>query len=845
MRALVIGVDPARRAAIAEDARARGHDVAAVPAPPPACADGDPAAAPLDVALVLVGPGEATLADVVQALRARPQGARTQILAVGAGAASYSSAGAPKTSTDSGTFAVMAEFDAVLAQGADDYIFDAGLSWIVRGRLAVAERRLADLDVLLRSERALRRSEQRLKLLNDLARGIASGASTREVIRRTIDEAAKLFPLSRVTYSTIDPRGKMVNVHSAGNPAMQSLAGVEADIAVAPRYLESLRRGEPMVNADVRLDPRYAELAADYVAIQAVAVIDVPIRHSEQLLGLVCLDHFEPHAWSADEVETTVAFADFLAVALSNAEADERRRASEAALRESEVLFREMANGLPAIVFLSDTLGRVTFVSQSGVEFSGLAHEELLGLGWSSLIHPEDKERAAAAIETAVAGRRGIDLEFRMRRKDGAYRWFSDRASARISSKGVFAGYVGICIDVTEKRQIDDQIQRTQKLESLGVLAGGIAHDFNNLLVGILGNAGLALMELPDAAPARGIVKRIETAALRAAELTKQLLAYSGKGRFVVQAIDLNHLVEEMGRLLETVVSKRAAIRFRPSPGIPAIEADATQIRQIVMNLITNASEAIGERDGIISVTTGVQRVDAGYLAGAPVGADAAPGLYVYLEVSDDGCGMDPATQARIFDPFFTTKFTGRGLGLAAVLGIVRGHKGAIRVYSHLGRGTTIKALFPAAPGAAAEIAEAMAPKRATARGHGTVLVVDDDMGVRLVARETCEMAGFRVEEAADGREALARFTARPDDVSAVLLDMTMPGMDGEECFRELRRVRPDVRVILSSGYNEQDATSRFAGKGLAAFIQKPYLPDELLAVLAQVTEGRKAQERG
>jgi len=373
-----------------------------------------------------------------------------------------------------------------------------------------------------------------------------------------------------------------------------------------------------------------------------------------------------------------------------------------------------------------------------------------------------------------------------------------------------------------ERRQLEAQVQQAQKLESLGVLAGGIAHDFNNLLTGVLGNAQLALYDLASSSPARESVEDIEQAARRAADLCRQMLAYSGKGKFVVQPIDLTETVREMGQLLEVSISKKAALRHNLAEGLPAITADATQIRQIVLNLITNASEALGEEGGVVSVATGVMDCDRAYLGCTYLDDDLPEGRYAYLEVADTGCGMDDGTLEKIFEPFFTTKFTGRGLGLAAVLGIVRGHQGAINVYSEPGQGTAFRVLFPALDEpAASESQNDQDPK--DIRGTGTVLLVDDEERVRRVGRRILERMGFTVLTARDGREAISVFQEHADEIACVLLDLTMPNMDGVEAFQQLRRIREDVRVVLASGYNEQDATQHFTGQGLAGFIQKPF----------------------
>ena len=383
-----------------------------------------------------------------------------------------------------------------------------------------------------------------------------------------------------------------------------------------------------------------------------------------------------------------------------------------------------------------------------------------------------------------------------------------------------------------EEARWEARLQHAQKLESLGVLAGGIAHDFNNLLVGILGNASLALEDTPKGHRVRPALDQIELTARRAAELTRQMLAYSGKGRFVVEPLDLSAIVREMRDLLEVSISKKAGLRCELDPNLPSIEADAAQLRQVVMNLITNASDALETEDGTITLRTGVSEVDASYLDDTEVGDDLSPGHYVWVEVSDTGCGMSEETRVRMFDPFFTTKTTGRGLGLAATLGIVRGHSGAVRVYSEEGSGTAIKMLFPA--GDAEAVVSAPAGTPVARELKGCVLVVDDHEIVRDLTRRVLERAGLEVLEAADGLECLERYRERGDSIDLVLLDLTMPRLGGEETFTELRRIDPSVRVVLMSGYNAQDMTSHFVGRGLATFIQKPFTVNQLLDVIGK-----------
>jgi len=383
----------------------------------------------------------------------------------------------------------------------------------------------------------------------------------------------------------------------------------------------------------------------------------------------------------------------------------------------------------------------------------------------------------------------------------------------------------------SQRRTQEAQMLHAQKLESLGVLAGGIAHDFNNLLAGIVGYADLALDRLESGSSAREPLGHVVDAAKRAAELTKQMLAYSGRGQFLVEPVDLSQLVREMADLAAVSVSKNAVLKYHLAENLPATEADATQIRQVVMNLITNASEAIGEQSGVIAIATGAIEGAEADLTRIHLPANVPQGTCVFLEVRDTGCGMDERTQSRAFDPFFSTKFTGRGLGLAAVLGIVRSHRGAIEIHSTPGRGTTFRVLFPFC-GCPVEKSGAAAVPGEPWNGEGTILVVDDEETVRAVARLILEEAGFTVLIAPDGREAVRVFRDHAGRLALVLLDMTMPHLSGRDTFHEMQQINADVPVVLSSGYTEQDATARFGADGLAGFIQKPYRAAELRDVV-------------
>jgi two-component system, cell cycle sensor histidine kinase and response regulator CckA len=531
-------------------------------------------------------------------------------------------------------------------------------------------------------------------------------------------------------------------------------------------------------------------------------------------------------------------------VAVQLYDVTEQKRAEQQMLERDARLDGLVSSAMDAIVSL-DEEQRIVLFNPAAEKMFQIAAAQALGSDFTELIAPQHrgqhKEQVIEFTQSGLSSRRiGMLGDLSGRRSTGEE--FPLEASISQSHAQKKRLITLILRDASERRRAEDerlkflsQIQQTQKLESLGVLAGGIAHDFNNLLMAVLGHADLALDALPASSEARDDLAEIRRAAQRATELCKQMLAYSGKGRFVIQPVEMQKVVEEMLHMLRVSISKNAILKLNFAPNLPSVDADASQLRQVVMNLVVNASEAIGERSGVITLSTGAMDCDRQYLSESWLDEQLPEGMYVFIEVADTGAGMDPETRSRIFDPFFTTKFTGRGLGLAAVLGIVRGHRGAIKVYSELGKGTTFKVLLPVSQ--RAEVREQTSAVRGIYEGKGTVLLVDDDESVRAVGRKMLERIGFSVVTAADGSEAIARFRERADDIICAIVDLTMPHVDGAETFRELRRMRPGVRVILSSGYNEQDVTQRFVGKGLAGFIQKPYQLNTLVAVLKEVLE--------
>ncbi|MFC1561184.1 ATP-binding protein [Candidatus Latescibacterota bacterium] len=366
---------------------------------------------------------------------------------------------------------------------------------------------------------------------------------------------------------------------------------------------------------------------------------------------------------------------------------------------------------------------------------------------------------------------------------------------------------------------LETNLQHTQKLETLGILASGIAHDFNNLLVTILGNADLALLKLSSDSPLYHSIENIKKASLRASGLTNQMLAYSGKGSFIVEPIDLNILVDEMAHLLKVSISKNVTLKFSFAENLPTIEADAAQIRQVVMNLITNASESIGENIGSITIKTGITHTEKEQVSDK----NSNKGKYVYIEISDTGCGMDEKTKAKIFDPFFTTKLTGRGLGLSVVHENVRGHKGSISITSEPDKGTVFTCYFPFSGKPLKVAEEEVIPSNEILIEGGGILVIDDEQDVLEVVKTMLETIDFKVYIVSSGREGIEFFRTNADKINIILIDITMPNMNGEGTFREIRKISTDIPVILSSGYSEHDVKQQFTEIYTADFIQKPY----------------------
>jgi len=460
--------------------------------------------------------------------------------------------------------------------------------------------------------------------------------------------------------------------------------------------------------------------------------------------------------------------------------------------------------------------------------------------GLFTMIHPDDVDMVRDKIERHLAGETPrYEAEMRLRTKDGQWRWvLSKGRTMERDGDGNPLRVTGTHLDITDSKkaeqerwELEQQLLHTQKLESLGVLAGGVAHDFNNLLVAILGYADLSLQDPELPADHTRHIKEIERAARRAAGLCQQMLAYAGKGQFELEFVDLRSIVTEMANILRVSVSNNITLTMSFPDELPLIECDPSQARQIVMNLITNASEAIGNEIGSIRVSAGAKFFSKDEIEQSILGEGLDAGPYAWLEVCDSGCGMDLATCSKMFDPFFSTKFTGRGLGMAAVLGIIRSHRGTLTVETNPGQGSTIRILLPVTEGDTDRVPETTT--RDAVSHQGTVLVVDDDETVREVARSMLEHVGFDVHTADGGAQAIELVEELgPKAIDCALLDMTMPKLNGREVFYALRRIDSAMAVVFSSGYNEDHVKAAIDGPEDLVFINKPYDLDALTKAL-------------
>ncbi len=701
--------------------------------------------------------------------------------------------------------------------------------------IAEAKLRARDEEQAQRLRRIERKQAAIMALSTDqaLANGDLAGAA--HVITEAVGEA---MGVERVSIWLLDA-GELSCVDLFDRGAACHTSGTVLHAIDAPAYFEAIAAARTVAADNALGDARTRELAENYLEPLGISsMLDAPVRVHGTTVGVVCHEQVgAPRQWQTDEIAFAGTVADQVAQVLTNAE----RKCAEENLRQSEARYRLLVENVELGITLMDADFNLLMVNGAYARLLGKTPEELLGAKcWEIARNDSGVCPDCPAVQAMETGQ-AQDSEQDIVLEDGR------RPSVRVRTFPVLdgnerpRGFVEIAEDITEvkrleeeRRALDEKMQHAQKLESLGVLAGGIAHDFNNSLVAILGNAELAMSSLTAESPVYGQLQDIDRASQRAAELAQQLLAYAGKGRFAITHLTLNDLLASMTNVFDSSIAKNAVITYDYAQNLPPVEGDETQLRQVAMNLITNASEALGGQAGTINVATGTLSADRIPRTKVLLGEDLPTGPCVFLRITDTGCGMDHKTQQRIFDPFYSTKFTGRGLGLAALLGIVRGHHGAVGLQSEPGEGTTVTIYLPVLEGAKAAARERSVPPQW--RGEGTVLLVDDEKIVRAVGGRMLERVGFAVVSAAGGEEALDIFRDRADEFCCVLLDLTMPRMGGKETFEAMRMIRPEVPVVLCTGYTEEQIDEQFSRDELAGVLLKPYKIKSLRKALCNAT---------
>jgi PAS domain S-box-containing protein len=701
------------------------------------------------------------------------------------------------------------------------------------GRQRMFSQRLAKDALRIRYATGRGTLQQGIPQLRDT---LAAWAQGHERLQREVKGPVSVFsdPAVRDALARVDPLFHAV--HEAGRELLASVDAPTAtvrDRGAAEGAVDRILEQEPSYLTEMdRMVALYEEKALARVAWLQRAELLFTLS-GLLVLGVAALFVLEP-AVRVIRRQFFDAHRFLQEARAAQARADE----SNARLGSSEARYRALAENANDMIIEVDRSLRLLYVSPSHRDVLGMGEERFLGCYALKFPHPDDRGSIATAFSRLFDDRVPVEFLTRLRHRDRSWRFIEVRARPYETSEGELRA-VAVGRDVTDRRRqeaeqarFEEQLRQKQKLEGLGILASGVAHDFNNLLTSLLGNAQLVFLELPDKAPARVRLQRVLAAGKRAAELTNHLSTYAGGGAPVFRPVDLCKLVEEMADLLEVSISKKIRLYCELPGDVPAIEGDPTQLRQVLMNLILNASEAIGKHEGTVRVEVGSLYVDEAFRAEAVLGKELRGDGHVFVRVSDDGPGMDGETRRRIFDPFYTSKFAGRGLGLAVALGIVRSHRGAIQVESVAGRGTTLTVVLPSS-----SYCEAPQTPESTTRPRpstgGTILVADDEPDVREVATGMLKWLGYRVRTARDGLDAVEVFRAHADEIDVTLLDLAMPRMSGDEALDQIRRLRPDARVVLMTGYDttqQQEQT-----RGAALCLRKPFDAQELGEILDRV----------
>lgn len=675
-----------------------------------------------------------------------------------------------------------------------------------------------------------RLARQRAALIELTSQGAIEGLDLLAALRRITETAARTLDVARVGIWRFNREHSAIECVDLFEAATQRhSAGAVLTAATHPAYFRALAEVEVLAADDAIRDPRTSELAEDYLRPLGIqSVLDVPIHTGGQLSGVLCHEHAGSlRPWTADEKTFAVAMANLVSLAVEGWE----RRQAESALRESEARFREIAETIEEVFWVADPAkNRVLYVSPAYEKIWGRTCASLYESArpWLEAIHPDDRERVRLAAETQQTSG-GYDETYRILRPDGAVRWIRDVAFPVRNESGDVVRIVGVARDITERRQLEEQLRLSQKMEAIGLLAGGVAHDFNNILAAILMQAELIGMAEDVSEEVHDGLQQIRAAAERGANLTRQLLLFSRKQVMQPRDLDLNDVVTSLARMLQRIIGEDVHLQLNLHPRPLLTRADAGMLDQLLLNLVVNARDAM-PKGGRLVIETCAKDVTAAEAALTP---DASAGRYVCLRVSDTGCGIAPEDLGRIFEPFFTTKEPGKGtgLGLATVFGIVKQHGGWIAVESAVGQGTTFQVFLPAVEAAASGAAASTQP--APRGGTETILLVEDDPGVRTLTRRVLEGAGYRVLEAANGVEALAIGERHRGEIDLLFTDIVMPGgISGRELAARLQATHPTLRVVFTSGYSAEIAGRELALQPGQNFIQKPAAPRELLETI-------------
>lgn len=683
-----------------------------------------------------------------------------------------------------------------------------------------------------RAEAALHRRLAYEKLLSRISANAVKAVDLNEFLQESIDAIGETVDVCRIYIfehrHETDTMDNTIEWCAPGvSPQKDILQGVPS--SACPWWTQTLRSGQNICFADIEEIPD--EGCKEILRPQGIlSILVVPLFVNGLYWGFMGFDDCKRYrVWLDEDVEILVSISRTISFVIERKEAEQR-------LQESEERYRILFESTSDVIYSLDTDLRITTLSPSVESYIGYKPEEFIGkFAYDiKIFHPEDLERGLKDISKIFKGEVINSHEYRLTAKDGTVK-FAEISGAPIIRDGKVSGAICTARDITERKQaiqerekLKELFDRAQRLEAIGTLAGGIAHDFNNLLMVIQGYTSLMLLELNDSHPNYERLSRIQDQVKSGAALTGQLLGFARGGRYDVKPADINNIIEKTSSMFART-RKDIIIHEKFIKPIWTVDADQTQMEQVFMNLYTNASHAMPVGGKLFVETKNVILDDKQ--------ADAfgiIPGKYVKIEVTDTGMGMDQLTKERIFEPFFTTKEMGRGtgLGLSMVYGIIKGHHGFIDVVSEPGQGTTFSLYLPATDKTVSN-QDSNTPK--IQRGSETILLVDDEEAVRDVSRDLLESLGYKVICAKGGQEALSFLVEKRGQIDMVMLDMIMPDMSGAETFDRLRKIDPEIKILLCSGYGIEGQALKILEKGCNGFIKKPYQLEKLCNKIREI----------